>query len=457
MRAHRKALFVFRRDLRLEDNTGLILALSSSDSVVPVFILDPKQVEDHPFRSPNALQFMRDSLIDLDRRLKRKGARLALLRGRPVKVIDRLLEEEGIDAVYVNRDYTPFSRERDREIDDFCRRREVGFHSSGDALLNEPGEVLSQSGTPYRVFTAFHRASILRGVEAPRRNRRSNYVRGRISGERSSSLKGLLEVENPELAVRGGRSEGLKILRSIARFRDYEVGRDHPSVSTTRLSAHLKFGTLSVREVHRAIARRLGPEHPLIRQLYWRDFFTHVAFQFPRVFGGAFQEKYDALRWENDETVFRAWTEGRTGFPLVDAGMRELNTTGFMHNRARMVAASFLVKDLHVDWRWGERYFARHLVDYDPSVNNGNWQWAASTGCDAQPYFRVFNPWTQGKRYDPEAVYIKRWVPELRSLPPSVIRRLNRSTDAIPEGYPEPVVDHRAESDRAKAYFREIR
>jgi deoxyribodipyrimidine photo-lyase len=239
---------------------------------------------------------------------------------------------------------------------------------------------------------------------------------------------------------------------------DYEVQRDYPAQDfTSHLSAHNKFGTVSIREVYHRIRKLFGASHTLISELYWRDFFTHIVYHFPHVMGGAFHEKYNGLKWANREDFFKAWCEGRTGFPIVDAGMRELNTTGHMHNRVRMVVSSFLVKDLHIDWRWGERYFAQQLTDYDPAVNNGNWQWAASTGCDAQPYFRIFNPWKQQQRYDLDCEYIKKWIPALRSLPPKDIHDLEKQRERKPGSYPEPIVNHRIASAAAESMFASLR
>jgi len=231
----------------------------------------------------------------------------------------------------------------------------------------------------------------------------------------------------------------------------YAATKDIPALSTSNLSAHLKFGTLSIRETYHAIKKILGPTHLLLRQLYWRDFFTHVAYYSPFVFGHAFHEKYDQLIWEHDDKKFQRWCTGTTGFPIVDAGMRQLTTTGFMHNRVRMIAASFLTKDLHIDWRWGEKFFAQQLIDYDPAVNNGNWQWCASTGCDAQPYFRIFNPWLQQKKFDTECIYIKRWIPELKKVAPATIHTWY--ANKLPSNYPKPMVDHTQEARITKQWF----
>jgi len=455
----KRALFIFRRDLRLEDNTGLIAALEGAETVVPAFILDPRQTGRHPYRSDNALQFLVRSLAGLDRELRARGSRLYLFEGEAEKVVSGLIRSGAIGAVYVNRDYTPFSRRRDAAIAEACRESNAAFEPCGDALLNEPEAVAKKDGRPYTVFTPFFRASRAIASRAPRKNGSSNYHRGKVAGEAGpGALDRILKARNERLFRKGGRAEALRILGRIGRLEDYDRTRDVPAVDgTTGLSPHNKFGTISIRESQAAIREQLGPGHPLLRQLYWRDFFTHVAFNFERVFGRPFYPRYERVAWRDDPRRFARWREGTTGFPLVDAGMRQLNETGFMHNRVRMVCASFLVKDLHIDWREGERYFATRLEDYDPAVNNGNWQWAASTGCDAVPYFRVFNPWLQQKRYDPEAVYIRRWVAELRRAPAELIRRLDRFEGRRPGGYPAPIVDHAVESLQALRLYRAAR
>jgi deoxyribodipyrimidine photo-lyase len=456
---HRKALFLFRRDYRLKDNTGLIAALRDSERVIPAFIFDPRQTRSHPYQSDNALQFLVTSLAELDRELRDRGSHLYLFHGEAEKVVAGLIRSEGLDAVCVNRDYTPFSRRRDRAIESACVEGNADFVVSGDCLLNEPDGLAKADGTPYVMFTPFFRAARSIDVPAPRKNAAANYFGRRIASETGPGIyERVLRRWNDGLFRRGGRTEALRILRSIGDLRDYEKTRDLPAVDgTTGLSPHNKFGTISIRELAQAVRTGLGPGHALLRQLYWRDFFTHIAAHFDRVFGRPFYAQYERVAWIEDAPRFRRWREGTTGFPIVDAGMRQLEATGFLHNRVRMVCASFLVKDLHIDWREGERAFATKLEDYDPCVNNGNWQWVASTGCDAAPYFRVFNPWLQQKRHDPEAVYIKRWVPELAKAAPGLIHSLDRIEGRPPGGYPPPIVRHEAESIRALAMYRRAR
>lgn len=307
---------------------------------------------------------------------------------------------------------------------------------------------------PYTVFTPFYKNASQLHVAAPQQNQYSNYYQQEISFTDKQTLASLSRKHNPNLLVKGGRKEALALLKQAKTLENYAESRDIPAVNgTTKLSAHNKFGTLSIRELYSEIVKQFSQTHTLIKELYWRDFFTQITFYFPHVLGNAFHEKYNRISWANNEKYFRAWCEGRTGFPIVDAGMRELNTTGYMHNRVRMITASFLVKDLHIDWRLGEKYFAQKLVDYDPAVNNGNWQWAASTGCDAQPYFRIFNPWLQQQKFDPECLYIKRWLVELSHCNPRDIHALEKHSGTSLANYPSAIIDHRIESQKAKLLY----
>jgi deoxyribodipyrimidine photo-lyase len=452
-----KSLVIFRRDLRLEDNTALNAALKSSDDVIPCFIFDPAQVERNEYLSSNALQFMINSLKDLGEQLKENGGKLHLFYGKPAEVIELILKQEKVESVHTNRDYTPFSRRRDDAIRKVCERNGAAFRQHADALLNEPEAVLKEDGRPYSVFTPYLRKARTLKIRKPQKNTKKNYYVGEMpAGEDESVYIRVLKKENPQMRVSGGRSEAELILSSLSRYEDYGTERDYPALdTTTHLSAHNKFGTCSIREAYHTVGERLGFDHQLIRQLYWRDFFTYIGHHFPQVFGRSFKEKYDKIPWSYDKKNFRAWCEGKTGYPIVDAGMRELNETGFMHNRVRMISASFLTKDLHIDWRLGEKYFAQKLVDYDPAVNNGNWQWAASTGCDAQPYFRIFNPLLQQRRYDPDCEYIKKWVPELAEITAEEIHDPTRKRPHA-LSYPQQIVDHKTESRRTKAMFSEV-
>lgn len=449
---YKKALFLFRRDLRLDDNTGLRFALSEAESVIAAFIFTPEQTSRNPYRSDRCLQFMIESLEDLEGQLRKKGGQLYLFYGTVEAVVGACIGKQKVDAVVINRDYTPYSIRRDLALEALCKRRRVAFHAFEDALLHPPEETLKPDGKPYTIFTPFFKRASKLEVAVPVACRKRNFCRESIPFAKDRNLYAkLLPHREPQMP--GGRKAALKLLKGIGKCADYASARDLPALdATSHLSAHLKFTTCSPREAYWAIAKTLGEHSDLIRSLYWRDFFTSVALFFPHVFGAAFHGKFDKIRWSYNRRHFRLWCEGKTGFPIVDAGMRELKATGFMHNRVRMIAASFLVKDLHIDWRWGERYFARTLIDYDPAVNNGNWQWTASTGCDAQPYFRIFNPWAQQRKFDPDCAYIKRWIPELGSLSPGEIHRWEESRKGV-SGYPEPMLDHGKEAKRALAAY----
>lgn len=451
----RKSLFLFRRDLRLEDNTGLIFALKSSEIVIPAFIFTPEQIEKNPFRSDHCLKFMIESLKDLENQLKKKGGKLFLFKGKSEEIVNRCILELHIEALIVNRDYTPYSGQRDKKLEKACKTGHIPFYSFDDALLHTPEETLKKDGKPYTIFTPYFRNASKQKILPPTQNRWSNYFHGSIPFTENKSFFLQKNIEN---GLIGGRSEALKILKKMNSFGKYGKIRNFPAEEgSTHLSPYLKFTVCSPREVYAAISFNLNSHHELIRSLHWRDFFTSIAFFFPHVFKGAFHPKFDKLKWSYSKKAYQRWCEGSTGFPIVDAGMREMNITGFMHNRVRMITASFLIKDLHINWRWGEKYFAQTLIDYDPAVNNGNWQWIASIGCDAQPYFRIFNPWNQQKKFDPECTYIKKWIPEIRDLPPNAIHAWHEEKYHTGcKKYPAPMINHEKAAKEALQAYRSI-
>jgi len=434
----KRALFIFRRDLRLEDNTALNEALKIADEVITAFIFTPEQIEHNPYKGIPVLQFMIESLEELGEELRKKGGKLYLFSGHPEDVISDCIEKYQITAVFVNADYTPYSIKRDKKIQTLCHMKQTSFHSFHDLLLHPPDQLLKSDSKPYTVFTPFYKNGKTLDVQKPKYSSLQKFANFPISFEKNETIyKKILPERLPNQI--GGRKAALHIL-------------NHLKEDSNHLSPHLKFTTCSSREAYHKIAQKFGPESSLIRSLYWRDFFTLIAYHFPHVFGSSFQEKYQHIRWEHNEKKFHLWTEGKTGFPIVDAGMRELNATGNMSGRLRMITASFLIKDLHIDWMWGEKYFAKHLIDYDPAVNNGNWQWVASTGCDAQPYFRIFNPWLQQAKFDPECLYIKKWIPELSSFSPKTIHRWYLQEETF-FSYPLPMLDHQVEAKKAASYM----
>lgn len=453
---YKKTLFIFRRDLRLPDNRGLISALQSSELVIPCFIFTPEQIESNPYLSPFCLQFMIESLQDLQKQLKERTGYLYFFYGKPEEIVTKCIQKLDVDAVFANRDYTPYSQARDNEIKKSCNTHQIPFNLFDDNLLQSPEDTLKSNGKPYTIFTPFFKNSSHLDVAKPQANMYTNYFHDTIPFANEALIHKILPKNTPHLILPGGRTAGLKILKNIGNFANYALVRDFPEKNgTTHLSAYLKFNVCSIREVYYAICKALGKNNELIRQLYWRDFFSTIALFFPYVFKGCFHKKFDRLNWNQSKENFQKWCEGRTGIPIVDAGMRELNQTGFMQNRVRMITASFLVKDLHINWQWGEQYFAQKLIDYDPAVNNGNWQWAASTGCDAQPYFRIFNPWIQQKKFDPECLYIKKWIPELDPISAKVIHAWHQQQET-PVDYPPPMVDHSKESQVCLAMYLHI-
>lgn len=446
----KKSIFIFHRDIRLSDNKGLNKCLSNSHNIIPIFIFDPRQLENNPYRGDNSLNFMINSLKELDDNLRELGSKLHIFYGHPNEICDILIKEWEIEAIFENRDYTPFAQKRQTDMENLCKKYQIYYELSPDVLANEPEDIFNKKGDFFRVYTHFYnhckKIPFDKMDEPSHEEFQGRFIRIDSTIEKGRNFPEEISKKiktSPKLSENGGRKNGLRLLSEIVKLKDYEKERDYPYLNkTSRLSAHLKFGTISIREFYRKIVDTLGNDHPLIRQIYWRDFFYHIAFHSPRVFGGAFIERYDAIKWDNREDYFEKWQRGETGFPIVDAGMRELNETGFMHNRVRMITASFLVKDLMIDWRWGERYFANLLTDYDPCVNNGNWQWCASTGCDAQPFFRIFNPWRQSEKFDPNCEYIKKWLPELGKLQPKIIHNWHKYHIDYKDKYYSPIVNH---------------
>ena len=448
-----KTAFLFRRDLRLFDNIGLAAAIAKGE-VLPVFCLDPRQGPGHRYFSTFGFGFMADALRDLDGQLRALGSALELLPMRSDE-LPAWLEKRSIGSLVWNRDYTPFSLERDAALEAACHARGIEMERFDDSVLYRPGTVLQPGGEGYKVFTPFYKRAILQPVERPQPLPEN--ARFAPASDASSGWDRLSEIESlcgPKPRLRGGRTAAELHLNRIESLTNYEELRNLPGVEgTTELSPHLKFGTVSPREVCWRSRDAHGQGHGIERELHWREFFLHLCNQFPQVYGRPFRPEFEAVAWRNDPNDWERWVAGTTGYPIVDAGMRELAQTGSMHNRVRMIVASFLVKDLLIDWREGEAYFAQKLTDYDPAVNNGSWQWAASTGADAAPYFRIFNPWLQQVKFDPHAAYIKRWVPELAALPAADIHALLDTPLLRPEGYPAPMVDHRMAAERAKEAF----
>ncbi|MCX7839683.1 MAG: DNA photolyase family protein [Anaerolineae bacterium] len=459
----RRVIWWLRRDLRVTDNVTLHYALRDAASVVPVFILDPRLLHSDKL-SPARRQFLFDSLADVDARLRERGGRLIIRRGDPARELARLVRETQSDAVYFHRDYTPYARARDTRVMDTLNALGVRVEAFDDNYLAAPEQVLKDDGAPYTIYTRF-RLRFEERVIVPNRYA----TRGDLNTPRDITSLDLPRIEREERFARGGESEGQKLARAFFHradgLRAYRDTRDFLARdATSHLSPHLHFGTVSVRELVRAAREADAGKQgkAWIDELVWREFYAHVLWHFPYAARGAFKREYDNIAWENDAQKFAAWCAGRTGYPIVDAGMRQLNATGWMHNRARMIVASFLTKDLLIDWRWGEKYFLQHLIDGDMASNNGGWQWSAGTGTDAQPFFRIFNPLLQGVKFDPDGAYVKQWIPELARVPREYIHApwtmpheiAQRARVEIGKDYPAPIVDHAIQRERALALYK---
>jgi deoxyribodipyrimidine photo-lyase len=468
------AVVWFRRDLRLHDHPALTDALGRHEAVVPVFVLDPRLLRGR-FASPNRTWFLLGSLASLDAALRGRGARLHVRVGDPRTVVPAIAGEVGASDVYVSRDPSPYGRARDQVVAEALAARGVGFHPKRGVLVHEPDEVLTRDGGSFGVYSPFRRAweALPRRAVLPAPAEVWTLPEDRLDAGALPTLVDLGLGDGPTADLDRLPEPG----ESAARRRlegwldggidRYDATRDRldDEAGTSRLSQDLHLGTLSPLEV---VERVVGPgegRHRFLAELVWREFYAHVLFHRPGVRHTSFRAEFDALPWSTDTAAIDAWREGRTGHPVIDAAMRQLAATGWMHNRARMLTASFLTKDLLVDWRIGEAQFMRHLVDGDVASNNGGWQWSASTGTDPQPYFRIFNPTLQGRRFDPDGAYVRRWVPELARVPSARIHEPwsmtpSEQADAgcrIGVDYPAPIVDHAEARVRALAVYEAAR
>jgi deoxyribodipyrimidine photo-lyase len=479
-RTQDRALVWFRRDLRDFDHAALHRALREARAVYCAFVFDREILDALPSPDDRRVEFIRDSVSELDAALRARGGGLIVRHARARDAIPELAAELGAQAVYANRDYEPAARDRDAAVAQALAERGIAFRTCKDRVIFECDEVLSQAGRPFSVFTPYKNAWLARltpsDIEACPVDPCADAL---------AAPPPALDAPLPPLEAMGFRRTNLEALHVgtgmsagaalFADFREridrYREARDFPAAKgPSYLSVHLRFGTVSIRElVGYAHLRSLEPDGAgaatWLSELIWREFYAQILWHHPRVVAQAFKPEYDALSFPDDPAMFAAWRDGRTGYPIVDAAMRQINASGYMHNRLRMVAASFLVKDLLVDWRKGEKYFADTLLDFDLASNNGGWQWAASTGCDAQPYFRIFNPVTQSERFDPAGKFIRRYVPELAPLDsreihapwlvPAAIQRANGVV--IGRDYPAPIVDHVAARRAALALFKAAR
>jgi deoxyribodipyrimidine photo-lyase len=463
------AIWWLRRDLRLDDNPALGAALNHGKQILPVWILDPALL-DSPYVGEKRLSFLWAGLRALDHDLRERGSRLVVRRGDPATELRRLQTESGADAVFAVEDYSPYAYRRDQRV-----RQMVPLQVAGSTAIHPPGTITKQDGDPYVVYSPF-----MRSWKALRPPEEEDLLSA------PDKIETPVDIASVEIPGKPARPEdnpfpaGPAAARArLAAFLEqdiyqYDTGRNQLDIAgTSRLSPYLRFGMLSPRRAAAATGRAWASAadkqarksaETFLNELIWRDFYIHILAHFPHVRSSSFRRKYDDLAWENNEDQFTAWCTGETGYPVVDAAMRQLRAQGWMHNRARMIVASFLTKDLLIDWRWGERWFMQHLVDGDPAANNGGWQWAAGTGTDAAPYFRIFNPVSQGRKHDPDGEFVRRWLPELQAVPDNFIHNpweMPADTQAgagciIGEDYPAPIVDHREARERTLSAYKAV-
>ncbi|MES2835956.1 MAG: deoxyribodipyrimidine photo-lyase [Bacteroidota bacterium] len=418
-------LFWFRRDLRLYDNAGLYHALKQNKNVLPLFIFDSEILEKLSDKKDKRVEFIYNAIENLHRDLAKLNSSILVEYGKPIEVFKKLMITYSIKAVYTNHDYEPYAIKRDKQIYELLNTNSVDFYSFKDQVIFEKNEVLKDDGAPYTIFSPY-----MRKWKAAIKN---FYLKAYPTEKYFENFYKTKPQKMPSIAEIGFEKNGVLFSSTRinpAQISKYKENRDFPFIDgTSKLSVHLRFGTVSIREL---ASRATELNETWLNELIWREFYMMILYHFPYVTESCFKPQYNGIEWRNNEKEFDDWCNGKTGYPIVDAGMRELNETGFMHNRVRMIVASFLTKHLLIDWRWGEAYFAEKLLDFDLSANNGGWQWAAGCGCDAAPYFRIFNPYEQTKKFDSKFEYIKKWVPEFEDF----------------TQYPQPIVDHKMARER---------
>jgi deoxyribodipyrimidine photo-lyase len=423
-------IFWFRRDLRLDDNVGLFHALNSTEEVLPIFIFDTTILSQLP-KDDARVTFIHQQLLKIQNQLQTIGKSLAVFYGNPIEVFQKLIAENSIKTVFSNHDYEPYARKRDTELNHIFKENNIAFKTSKDQVIFEKNDVVKDDGTPYVVYTPYankwkekFKSTTINIINS------EDYLKNITSHTYSFLTLSDIGFETSKIKITTfDISEDL--------IENYEANRNFPALNkTSYLGIYLRFGCISIRKIVAKASE--SKNETFLKELIWREFFMQILWHFPHTVNKSFRPKYDAIPWDNNEDLFQKWCDGKTGYPFVDAGMRELNATGHMHNRVRMIVASFLCKHLLIDWRWGETYFATKLLDYEQASNVGNWQWAAGSGVDAAPYFRIFNPTEQIKKFDKDLIYIKKWIPELESLT-----------------YPKPIVDHKLAREKCLKVYKE--
>jgi deoxyribodipyrimidine photo-lyase len=457
----------FRRDLRIADNTALSSAAKLGIPVVPVYLLSEWHGS-HSWTGPNRQAFLCESLESLAKNLGTLGGRLLIRQGKAVAELRRLVTESAAVAIHFNADPDPFGKAVETELRNMCAGLGIECHGHFDVALHTPDEVLTQSALPYRVFTPYCNNWLKLPKPSPVAKPTRLQTPGNLKSLPLPPVKTWgLEEPAPQRVAAGERAARERLKSAISgKIQSYAAKRDFPSENgTSRISQDLRYGLISIRTVYSACLKARAAANAggkagidvFIKELAWREFYFAILHHFPNVLDEEFNPDWRGLPWDEPGELFGLWKEGRTGFPIVDAGMRELRATGFMHNRVRMITAMFLTKDLHIDWKIGESWFMQQLMDGEIASNNGGWQWSAGTGADAAPYFRIQNPWSQTARYDPKGVYIKRWIPELKDVSPTLFQEPPKDGKPLALDYPLPCVDHKTERERTLAIFKNHR
>jgi deoxyribodipyrimidine photo-lyase len=457
MTLYENGLFIFRRDFRIVDNVGLNLANSLCKRIYPIFIFTPEQVSGaNKFKSDNAVQFMIESLQDLSSQISKMGGKLLCFYGHNDTIISYLIKTLDINIVCFNADYTPYAIQRELSIIKICDTKGIAVEYGHDYYLHVPGSILNGQGETYQKFTPYYNVASRKKVDAPARLKKIHFATSLKHLQNTITLDTTLNKFtkiNDNILVHGGRKNAINQMKIAAKnISHYAKTHNNLEKPSSQLSAYIKFGCISIREVYKTFRTK----HDFIRQLFWRDFYANILYSFPQVLGHALKPNYNKIKWHHNSNWFKKWCDGETGFPVVDASMRELNSTGFMHNRARLIVSSFLIKTLLISWEHGEKYFATKLTDYDPASNNGNWQWTSGSGADSQPYFRIFNPWRQAEEYDASCEYIKKWIPELKDVPNKDI--FNWETEWINYKdikYPKPICNYEEQRDKALKIYKD--
>jgi deoxyribodipyrimidine photo-lyase len=440
------SIFIFRRDLRMHDNTGLINCLKKSKNVIPIFIFTPEQITENKYKSNNAVQFMIETIEELKDEFKKIDKKLFIFYGNNEDIIEKIIISHNIKAVFYNVDYTNYAIKRDNKIKNICNNYDVVVEEYEDYLLHSMNSIKTGSDTIYTKFTPYYNKAINEKVINPLNNKYKNYYNGTIKNKYKYKKDiHMFYQKNDNIACNGGRKNGLKMLNKIKTLNDYNKTRNILSLNTSLLSPYIKFGCISIREVYYKIFNLFGKKNDLVKQLIWRDFYYNVGYNYKNTvppLKHAMKEKYDDIEWKKNNKYLNAWKTGQTGYPIIDACMRQLNETGFMHNRGRLIVASFLVKTLAIDWKEGDKYFSQKLIDHDPIVNCSNWQWIAGSGVDSQPYFRIFNPMLQSEKFDINCEYIKYWLPELNNVSNKDIHNCDIDVEKYNISYPEKIINY---------------